>query len=146
MSIAPVAEIPRGSMGRTVGRHAVDWIPAVVIFVLTIVLWEGLVRALDVKRFLLPAPSALGAQWESPASATQRIHRRASLRHSAHRELRRDAREHAPAAGHDGGCVGEPVGDVRQLVEEHRDAMVDFSLGWRRNRSRGDLRPAHRRD
>ncbi len=65
MSIAPVAEIPRGSMGRAVGRRAVDWIPAVAVFVLTILLWEGLVRALDVQRFLLPAPSAiLETLWE----------------------------------------------------------------------------------
>ena len=65
MSIAPVAEIPRGSMGRAVGRRAVDWIPAAAIFVLTIALWEGLVRALDVQRFLLPAPSAiLDTLWE----------------------------------------------------------------------------------
>ena len=65
MSIAPVAEIPRGSLGRAVGRRAVDWVPAVAIFVLTILLWEGLVRALDVQRFLLPAPSAIiDTLWE----------------------------------------------------------------------------------
>ncbi len=59
MSVGPVAEIPRGSMSRAVGRSAVDWIPAIAVFVLTIALWEGLVRALDVQRFLLPAPSAI---------------------------------------------------------------------------------------
>jgi len=65
VSISPVAEIPRGSIGRAVGRRAVDWIPALAIFVLTILLWEGLVRALDVQRFLLPAPSAiLDTLWE----------------------------------------------------------------------------------
>jgi NitT/TauT family transport system permease protein len=31
----------------------------VVVFVLGLALWEGLVRALDVQRFLLPAPSAI---------------------------------------------------------------------------------------
>ena len=35
------------------------------MFVLGILLWEGLVRALDVQRFLLPAPSAiLETLWE----------------------------------------------------------------------------------
>jgi NitT/TauT family transport system permease protein len=31
----------------------------VIVFVLGLALWEGLVRALDVQRFLLPAPSAI---------------------------------------------------------------------------------------
>jgi NitT/TauT family transport system permease protein len=39
------------------GRRARDWLPAVAIFALGIALWEGLVRGLDVQRFLLPAPS-----------------------------------------------------------------------------------------
>jgi NitT/TauT family transport system permease protein len=41
------------------GRSARDWAPAVAIFVLGIALWEGLVRGLDVQRFLLPAPSEI---------------------------------------------------------------------------------------
>jgi NitT/TauT family transport system permease protein len=41
------------------GRSARDWTPAVAIFVLGIALWEGLVRGLDVQRFLLPAPSEI---------------------------------------------------------------------------------------
>jgi NitT/TauT family transport system permease protein len=59
VTLAPVIIPPRGTLGRRVGRRAVDWIPAVVIFVLGIALWEGLVRGLDVQRFLLPAPSAI---------------------------------------------------------------------------------------
>ncbi len=47
------------------GRNARDWAPAVAIFVLGIALWEGLVRGLDVQRFLLPAPSEiLRTFWE----------------------------------------------------------------------------------
>jgi NitT/TauT family transport system permease protein len=47
------------------GRGVVDWIPAAAVLVLGILLWEGLVRALDVQRFLLPAPSAiLDTLWE----------------------------------------------------------------------------------
>jgi NitT/TauT family transport system permease protein len=41
------------------GRSARDWAPAVAIVVLGIALWEGLVRGLDVQRFLLPAPSEI---------------------------------------------------------------------------------------
>ena len=60
-----VAPVPRGTLGARMGRGAVGWIPAVAVFVLGILLWEGLVRALDVQRFLLPAPSAiLDTLWE----------------------------------------------------------------------------------
>jgi NitT/TauT family transport system permease protein len=50
----PVQTVPRGSMARLVGRRAIDWAPAVAVFVLGIAAWEGLVRALEVESFLLP--------------------------------------------------------------------------------------------
>ena len=60
-----VAPVPRGTLGARVGREAADWLPAVAVFVLGLLLWEGLVRGLDVQRFLLPAPSAiLDTLWE----------------------------------------------------------------------------------
>ncbi len=60
-----VAPVPRGTLGARMGRGVVDWIPAAVVLVLGILIWEGLVRALDVQRFLLPAPSAiLDTLWE----------------------------------------------------------------------------------
>lgn len=40
-------------------RQLRDWVPAVVIFVLGIALWEGLIKALDIQKFLLPAPSQI---------------------------------------------------------------------------------------
>lgn len=43
-------------LGRTM-RGASSWLPAVAVLVLGIALWEGLVAALDVQRFLLPPPS-----------------------------------------------------------------------------------------
>ena len=43
-------------LGRTM-RGARSWLPAVGVLVLGIGLWEGLVAALDVQRFLLPPPS-----------------------------------------------------------------------------------------
>ena len=39
------------------GRRARDWIPATALLVLAIALWEAVVVALDVQRFLLPPPS-----------------------------------------------------------------------------------------
>jgi NitT/TauT family transport system permease protein len=57
--------VPRGTLGVRVGRNLVDWLPAVAVLVLGLLTWEGLVRALDVERFLLPAPSAiLDTLWE----------------------------------------------------------------------------------
>ena len=43
-------------LGRTI-RNAREWVPAIAVFVLGIGLWEGLVAAMDVQRFLLPPPS-----------------------------------------------------------------------------------------
>ena len=56
MTQAPmvVQPLPRGTLGRRVGRRAQDGAPAVAVFVAGIVAWEGLVRGLDVQRFLLP--------------------------------------------------------------------------------------------
>jgi NitT/TauT family transport system permease protein len=49
----------RRGMASLMGRGLVDWLPAVVVLVAGIGLWEGLVRGLSVQRFLLPAPSAI---------------------------------------------------------------------------------------
>ena len=68
MSTAPTAvqPLPRGSLADSVGRRARDWAPAVIVFVLGIALWEGLVRGLDVERFLLPPLSdILQTFWDS---------------------------------------------------------------------------------
>jgi NitT/TauT family transport system permease protein len=59
VSTTVVEPIPRGTLGSRVGRNLKDWLPAVVVFVGGIALWEGLVRALDIQNFLLPAPSAI---------------------------------------------------------------------------------------
>ena len=67
MSTAPTAvqPLPRGSLARTVGRSARDWAPAAIVFVVGIAAWEGLVRGLDVERFLLPPLSdILQTFWE----------------------------------------------------------------------------------
>jgi len=61
MTTTPTAvqPVPRGGLARLVGRRITDWLPAVVVLVGTIALWEGLIRALDVQAFLLPKPSAI---------------------------------------------------------------------------------------
>jgi NitT/TauT family transport system permease protein len=67
MSTAPTAvqPLPRGSLAQSVGRRARDWAPTAIVFVLGIALWEGLVRGLDVERFLLPPLSdILQTFWE----------------------------------------------------------------------------------
>jgi NitT/TauT family transport system permease protein len=58
---APVAvqPVPRGGLGRMVGRRVTDWLPAAVVLVAMIALWEGLIVALDVQEFLLPKPTAI---------------------------------------------------------------------------------------
>ncbi|HET9540320.1 MAG TPA: ABC transporter permease [Candidatus Limnocylindria bacterium] len=61
----PVAgERHRGRFGRTL----LYYLPAVVTFVLLIAAWEGLTRALEVRAFILPPPSAIAAalaeNWE----------------------------------------------------------------------------------
>jgi NitT/TauT family transport system permease protein len=54
VSSTVVEPVPRGSLARGVGRRARDWAPAVAVFILGILAWEGLVRGLGVERFLLP--------------------------------------------------------------------------------------------
>jgi NitT/TauT family transport system permease protein len=40
-------------------RRVVDWAPALGVFVLGLVLWQGLVAAFDVQEFLLPKPTVI---------------------------------------------------------------------------------------
>jgi NitT/TauT family transport system permease protein len=61
-----VQPVPRGGMARLVGRRVTDWIPAVVVLVGMIALWEGLIRAYHVQAFLLPKPSAIASTfWDT---------------------------------------------------------------------------------
>jgi NitT/TauT family transport system permease protein len=68
MTTTPTAvqPIPRGGLARLVGRRVTDWIPAAVVLVGIVGLWEGLIRALDVQAFLLPKPSAIATTfWDT---------------------------------------------------------------------------------
>jgi NitT/TauT family transport system permease protein len=66
-----VTELPlpvqptRGVAARRVGRSIRDWIPAAAVLVLGLALWQGLVAALNVQRFLLPKPTEIAtAFWD----------------------------------------------------------------------------------
>jgi NitT/TauT family transport system permease protein len=62
LAVAPVQG--ERLLGRSI-RHAREWIPAALILVLGIGLWEAVVVGLDVERFLLPPPSDIATTfWE----------------------------------------------------------------------------------
>jgi len=68
MSAQPVAvaPIPRGALSQRVGRSALDWLPAAVVLVLVLVLWEATIAIFDIKRFLAPQPTAIaGNFWDN---------------------------------------------------------------------------------
>jgi len=54
-----VQPVPRGGLGRMVGRRVVDWLPALVVFVGLVALWQGLIVWLHVQQFLLPKPTSI---------------------------------------------------------------------------------------
>jgi NitT/TauT family transport system permease protein len=60
---APVAvqPVPRGGVGRMVGRRLVDWLPAVVFIVAIVLLWQGLIVWTHAQQFLLPKPTSIGS-------------------------------------------------------------------------------------
>jgi NitT/TauT family transport system permease protein len=60
---APVAvqPIPRGGLGRLVGRRAVDWLPALVVLVGIVTLWQGLIVWTHAQQFLLPKPTSIAS-------------------------------------------------------------------------------------
>jgi NitT/TauT family transport system permease protein len=52
-----------------VRRRAIDWAPALGVFVLGIALWQGLVAAFNVQEFLLPKPSVIAQSFWDERSA-----------------------------------------------------------------------------
>jgi NitT/TauT family transport system permease protein len=60
---APVAvqPVPRGGLGRLVGRRAVDWLPALVVLVGVVALWQGLIVWTHAQQFLLPKPTSIAS-------------------------------------------------------------------------------------
>src|SRR4029078_9826747 len=50
-----------GVRGRLGGRRVVDWLPALVVFVAIIALWQGLIVWTHAQQFLLPKPTAIAS-------------------------------------------------------------------------------------
>ena len=53
---------------RRISRRLAYYLPAIAVFLGGILLWELLVRAFRIERFLLPAPSAIAAKATAPRS------------------------------------------------------------------------------
>jgi NitT/TauT family transport system permease protein len=65
---AAVQPLPRAGLARLVGRRLRDWVPAAAFLVLALGAWEGLIRWLHVRQFLLPKPSSIWtAFWDDHA-------------------------------------------------------------------------------
>jgi NitT/TauT family transport system permease protein len=63
-----VQPVPRGGLGRMVGRRLTDWVPAAVVLVGSVALWQGLIVWLNVQQFLLPKPTDIAtAFWKDRA-------------------------------------------------------------------------------
>jgi len=58
-----VAPVPRGTLSRRVGRRAVEWLPALIVLVLVLVLWQETIAVLHIKRFLAPKPTAIASNF-----------------------------------------------------------------------------------
>src|SRR5947207_5126296 len=63
-----VEPVPPG-LTRELGGRLRDWVPALVVFVLAIALWQGLTTAFHVQTFLLPKPSDIARSfWENKSA------------------------------------------------------------------------------
>ena len=60
---APVAvqPVPRGGLGRLVGRRAVDWLPALAVLIGIVAFWQGLIVWTHAQQFLLPRPTSIAS-------------------------------------------------------------------------------------
>jgi NitT/TauT family transport system permease protein len=58
-AVAPVQAVPRGGLARGVGRRARDWVPAVLIFIVAVVVWQEAIRVFHIQKFLLPKPTTI---------------------------------------------------------------------------------------
>jgi NitT/TauT family transport system permease protein len=58
---AAVQPVPRGGLGRLVGRRAVDWLPALAVLIGIVALWQGLIVWTHAQQFLLPKPTSIAS-------------------------------------------------------------------------------------
>lgn len=63
MSTAPVVvqPVPRGTLAGRVGKRMVDWVPALVVLVVVLVVWQESIEILRIKKFLAPQPTAIAS-------------------------------------------------------------------------------------
>ena len=62
------ADIVSAEDGVTLRRRVLDWVPAIAVFAIGIVAWQGLVALFDVQEFLLPRPSVIATTfWDQRA-------------------------------------------------------------------------------
>ena len=60
---------PARAFGRRAGRGALEWLPALAVFLLGIGAWQGLVTAFHVQAFLLPKPTEIARTFFDERSA-----------------------------------------------------------------------------
>jgi NitT/TauT family transport system permease protein len=65
----PVAPLARSGVVSMLGKRATEWLPALAVLVAVLGLWEGLVKGLHVKRFILPPPDAIWTAFRGNQSA-----------------------------------------------------------------------------
>ena len=72
MSDQPMTAEPRSASGFAAATSS--WLPAVILLLATVVVWEAIVRIFAISPFIIPAPSEIGrslvAQWETLMQAT----------------------------------------------------------------------------
>jgi NitT/TauT family transport system permease protein len=59
------APLGRAGIATALGRQARDWVPALLVLVAFLGLWEGIVKGAHVQRFLLPPPTAIWRAFSS---------------------------------------------------------------------------------
>jgi NitT/TauT family transport system permease protein len=51
----------RGTVLKEIGTRAVDWVPAIVVFVAGIAIWQIAIDVFNIQKFLLPKPAAIAS-------------------------------------------------------------------------------------
>jgi len=60
---------PRGTVAASILTRATDWLPAILVFVLAIVVWQLAIDVFNIQKFLLPKPAAIvSAFWTQRSS------------------------------------------------------------------------------
>ncbi|TIU65682.1 MAG: ABC transporter permease, partial [Mesorhizobium sp.] len=67
MSDQPITNLSESRLASSWSQATGSWLPAVILLLATIVVWEAVVRVFAISAFIIPAPTeiaqALVAQW-----------------------------------------------------------------------------------